>query len=39
VQKVAEFLQQRLTARYVVLIKGSRGMRMDHIVSALESIA
>jgi len=39
VQKVAEFLQHRLTARHVVLIKGSRGMRMDRIVSALESIA
>jgi UDP-N-acetylmuramoyl-tripeptide--D-alanyl-D-alanine ligase len=39
VQKVAEFLQQRLTARHVVLIKGSRGMRMDRIVSALESTA
>jgi UDP-N-acetylmuramoyl-tripeptide--D-alanyl-D-alanine ligase len=39
VHEVAEFLQQRLTARHVVLIKGSRGMRMDRIVSALESIA
>jgi UDP-N-acetylmuramoyl-tripeptide--D-alanyl-D-alanine ligase len=37
VSTVADFLQQRLTARHVVLIKGSRGMRMDHIVSALES--
>lgn len=38
VPAVADFLQQRLTARHVVLIKGSRGMRMDRIVSALESI-
>jgi UDP-N-acetylmuramoyl-tripeptide--D-alanyl-D-alanine ligase len=38
VHQVAEFLQQRLTARHVVLIKGSRGMRMDRIVTALESI-
>jgi UDP-N-acetylmuramoyl-tripeptide--D-alanyl-D-alanine ligase len=37
-QKVAEFLQQRLTARHVVLVKGSRGMRMDRIVSALETV-
>lgn len=36
---VAEFLQQRLTARHVVLIKGSRGVRMDRIVTALETIA
>ena len=35
---VAEFLQQRLTAQHVVLIKGSRGMHMDRIVTALESI-
>jgi UDP-N-acetylmuramoyl-tripeptide--D-alanyl-D-alanine ligase len=39
VHEVAEFLQRRLTARHIVLIKGSRGMRMDRIVSALESIA
>jgi UDP-N-acetylmuramoyl-tripeptide--D-alanyl-D-alanine ligase len=39
VHQVAEFLQQRLTARHVVLIKGSRGMHMDRIVSALESAA
>jgi UDP-N-acetylmuramoyl-tripeptide--D-alanyl-D-alanine ligase len=38
VDKVAEFLQQRLTARHVVLIKGSRVMHMDRIVSALESV-
>lgn len=37
VNPVAAFLQQRLTAQHVVLIKGSRGMRMDRIVSALES--
>lgn len=37
VQPVAEFLQTRLTSSHVVLIKGSRGMRMDRIVSALES--
>jgi UDP-N-acetylmuramoyl-tripeptide--D-alanyl-D-alanine ligase len=36
---VAEFLLGRLTSKHVVLIKGSRGMRMDRIVSALESIA
>lgn len=35
---VAEFLQQHLTAQHVVLIKGSRGMHMDRIVTALESI-
>ncbi len=38
VQPVAEFLLQRLTSRHVVLIKGSRGMRMDRIVTALESL-
>jgi len=37
VHQVVEFLQQRLTAQHVVLIKGSRGMRMDRIVSALET--
>jgi UDP-N-acetylmuramoyl-tripeptide--D-alanyl-D-alanine ligase len=30
-------LQDRLTAQDVVLVKGSRGMRMDRIVAALES--
>lgn len=30
------FLQDRLTAQDVVLVKGSRGMRMDRIVAALE---
>ena len=39
VPQVSEFLQQRLTSRHVVLIKGSRGMRMDRIVLALESNA
>jgi UDP-N-acetylmuramoyl-tripeptide--D-alanyl-D-alanine ligase len=39
VQKVAEYLQQRLTPEHVVLIKGSRGMHMDRIVTALESVA
>jgi UDP-N-acetylmuramoyl-tripeptide--D-alanyl-D-alanine ligase len=37
VHQVSDFLLQRLTSRHVVLIKGSRGMRMDRIVMALES--
>jgi UDP-N-acetylmuramoyl-tripeptide--D-alanyl-D-alanine ligase len=37
-QQAIEFLQYRLGASEVVLIKGSRGMRMDRIVSALESL-
>lgn len=35
-QQVIEFLRERLTSQDVVLIKGSRGIRMDVIVSALE---
>jgi UDP-N-acetylmuramoyl-tripeptide--D-alanyl-D-alanine ligase len=31
-----QFLRQNLTEQDVVLVKGSRGMRMDKIVSALE---
>ena len=34
--QVVDFLQDRLSEEDVVLIKGSRGMRMDAIVSALE---
>jgi UDP-N-acetylmuramoyl-tripeptide--D-alanyl-D-alanine ligase len=34
---VVEYLQPRLCDQDVVLIKGSRGMRMDKIVAALES--
>jgi len=34
---VIEFLRQRLGPTDVVLIKGSRGMRMDRIVAALEA--
>lgn len=36
-QQAIEFLQSRLTQQDVVLIKGSRGLRMDNIVSALEA--
>jgi UDP-N-acetylmuramoyl-tripeptide--D-alanyl-D-alanine ligase len=36
VDQVIELLRKRLTAQDVVLIKGSRGMRMDRIVAALE---
>jgi UDP-N-acetylmuramoyl-tripeptide--D-alanyl-D-alanine ligase len=32
-----EFLQERLQENDVVLVKGSRGMRMDRIVAALEA--
>jgi UDP-N-acetylmuramoyl-tripeptide--D-alanyl-D-alanine ligase len=35
-QAVISYLQQRLGPRDVVLIKGSHGMRLDRIVSALE---
>ena len=35
-QQVIEFLRERLTSQDVVLVKGSRGIRMDVIVSALE---
>jgi UDP-N-acetylmuramoyl-tripeptide--D-alanyl-D-alanine ligase len=36
-QQVVDYLQQRLDDGDVVLVKGSRGMRMDHIVAALEA--
>jgi len=36
VEQVVPFLKDRLTAKDVVLIKGSHGMRMDSIVAALE---
>jgi UDP-N-acetylmuramoyl-tripeptide--D-alanyl-D-alanine ligase len=35
-QEAIEFLQERLSAQDVVLVKGSRGMKMDAIVAALE---
>ena len=35
-QQVIDYLRPRLSDRDVVLIKGSRGMRMDRIVAALE---
>jgi len=36
VEQAVEFLQKRLQADDVVLVKGSHGMRMDRIVAALE---
>jgi UDP-N-acetylmuramoyl-tripeptide--D-alanyl-D-alanine ligase len=36
VDQAIEFLRQRLTSQDIVLVKGSRGMRMDRIVAALE---
>ena len=36
-QQAIEYLRERLHQQDVVLIKGSRGMRMDQIVAALES--
>ncbi|MEA3439373.1 MAG: UDP-N-acetylmuramoyl-tripeptide--D-alanyl-D-alanine ligase [Chloroflexota bacterium] len=36
-QEAIEFLEPRLCEDDVVLIKGSHGMRMDHIVTALET--
>jgi len=38
VQQAIELLQNRLQKGDVVLIKGSHGLRMDRIVSALEFI-
>ena len=35
-EQAVEFLRQRLSSQDVVLVKGSRGMRMDRIVAALE---
>jgi UDP-N-acetylmuramoyl-tripeptide--D-alanyl-D-alanine ligase len=35
-QQAIEFLGPRLDEKDVVLVKGSHGMRMDHIVAALE---
>jgi UDP-N-acetylmuramoyl-tripeptide--D-alanyl-D-alanine ligase len=35
-QQAVEFLRPRLGEKDVVLVKGSHGMRMDHIVAALE---
>jgi UDP-N-acetylmuramoyl-tripeptide--D-alanyl-D-alanine ligase len=35
-QQAIEYLQPRLGENDVVLVKGSHGMRMDHIVAALE---
>jgi UDP-N-acetylmuramoyl-tripeptide--D-alanyl-D-alanine ligase len=36
-EDLTNYLRSRLTAKDVVLIKGSRGMRMDRIVAALEA--
>lgn len=36
VEQAIELLRQKLTLQDVVLVKGSRGMRMDRIVTALE---
>jgi UDP-N-acetylmuramoyl-tripeptide--D-alanyl-D-alanine ligase len=36
-QKAIEFLENHLTSQDVVLVKGSRGVRMDLIVAALEA--
>jgi UDP-N-acetylmuramoyl-tripeptide--D-alanyl-D-alanine ligase len=36
-EQAIEFLQDRLRENDVVLVKGSRGMRMDRIVAALEA--
>jgi len=38
-EQAIKLLRDRLTERDVVLIKGSRGMQMDRIVSALEDVA
>jgi UDP-N-acetylmuramoyl-tripeptide--D-alanyl-D-alanine ligase len=35
-QKATKYLRSRLSENDVVLVKGSHGMRMDHIVAALE---
>ena len=39
IEQVVALLSERLTERDVVLIKGSRGMQMDRIVSALEVVS
>jgi len=36
-EQAIEFLKDRLCENDVVLVKGSRGMRMDRIVAALEA--
>jgi UDP-N-acetylmuramoyl-tripeptide--D-alanyl-D-alanine ligase len=36
-QQVVDYLKDRLDEKDVVLVKGSRGMRMDRIVAALEA--
>lgn len=38
-QEVIEYLSARLSSDDVVLIKGSRGMQMDQIVAALETVS
>jgi UDP-N-acetylmuramoyl-tripeptide--D-alanyl-D-alanine ligase len=38
-QLIINFLQDRLTEDHAVLVKGSRGMKMDGIVQALEKIS
>jgi UDP-N-acetylmuramoyl-tripeptide--D-alanyl-D-alanine ligase len=35
-QEAIDFLLPRLSAKDIVLVKGSRGMRMDRIVAGLE---
>ena len=38
-EDVIQFLRNFLTSKDVVLVKGSHGVRMDRIVSALEKSA
>jgi UDP-N-acetylmuramoyl-tripeptide--D-alanyl-D-alanine ligase len=36
-EEAVDYLQQRLTARHIILVKGSHSMHMDRIVTALEA--